>query len=157
MANVITLSKRFWIKTHQDMKSQFDLCAEYDLVLDKGNRKKLLGELQASVELKMTLSKPPNSSKNGSGMSIKFKHIALGGRRDQVFLGEEIAQRRECSERTAREVDEEIKSILEEAFNRAKSTIEENLDGLNNVVDALFEREEIPGSEVQNLIGSNDK
>jgi cell division protease FtsH len=94
------------------------------------------------------------------GMSDKFGHVALGGRRDQVFLGEEIAQRREYSESTAREVDKEVKNILEKAYNRAIETIKERREGLDRVVETLLEREEIPGSEVLKILGvenGNDK
>jgi cell division protease FtsH len=82
------------------------------------------------------------------GMSKKLRHIALGSQRDQVFLGEEITQRREYSESTAREVDEEIRSILEEAYNRAVEILRDHREGLDRIVDALMEREDIPGSEV---------
>jgi hypothetical protein len=77
----------------------------------------------------------------------------LGGRREQVFLGEEIAQRREYSEMTAREVDEEIKAILEESYERAVSTLQEHRSELDRVADALLESEEIPGEKVLELIG----
>lgn len=87
------------------------------------------------------------------GMSPRLGHVALGGRRDQVFLGEEIAQRREYSETTARLVDEEIKEILDEAFQRAKGTLEEHRDAMDRLVDALLEKEEIPGPEVLRLLG----
>jgi hypothetical protein len=77
----------------------------------------------------------------------------LGGRREQVFLGEEIAQRREYSEMTAREVDEEIKAILEESYERAVGTLQEHRSELDRVADALLESEEIPGDKVLELIG----
>jgi cell division protease FtsH len=87
------------------------------------------------------------------GMGERFRHLALGGRREQVFLGEEIAQRREYSEMTAREVDEEIKAILEESYERAVSTLQEHRSELDRVADALLESEEIPGEKVLDLIG----
>jgi len=90
------------------------------------------------------------------GMSDKFGHVALGGRQDQVFLGEEIAQRREYSESTAREVDQEVKDILEKAYNRAIETIKERRGGLDRVVETLLEREEIPGSEVLKILETED-
>jgi cell division protease FtsH len=87
------------------------------------------------------------------GMGERFRHLALGGRREQVFLGEEIAQRREYSEMTAREVDEEIKAILEESYERAVGTLQEHRSELDRVADALLESEEIPGDKVLELIG----
>jgi cell division protease FtsH len=87
------------------------------------------------------------------GMSEEMEHIALGGRREHVFLGEEIAERRDYSEITAREVDEAIKNILHEAFNSALSILKKHSEGLEKVVDALLKKEEISGQEVIKLIG----
>jgi cell division protease FtsH len=70
-----------------------------------------------------------------------------------VFLGEEIAQRREYSEQTAREVDEEIKAILDQAYGRAVSALEEHRDGLDSLARALREKEEIGGAEVLEILG----
>ena len=87
------------------------------------------------------------------GMSERLGHMALGGRQEQVFLGEEIAQRREFSEETAREIDEEIKAILDRAYQRARSTLEKHSEGLEKLVERLQEKEEVPGDEVKELIG----
>lgn len=87
------------------------------------------------------------------GMGEQYRHIALGGRREQVFLGEEIAQRREYSETTAREVDEEIKATLEESFERAIGRLQEHRDGLDRLADALLDQEEISGENVLEIIG----
>jgi cell division protease FtsH len=87
------------------------------------------------------------------GMSDRLGPVALGGRSEQVFLGEEIAQRREFSEKTAFMVDEEIKSILQEAIDRATNTLEDHRDGLDKLVEALLEEEEIAGERVLTLLG----
>jgi cell division protease FtsH len=87
------------------------------------------------------------------GMSERLGHLALGSQRQHVFLGEEIAQRREYSEETARQVDEEIRAILDESYERASITLEEYREALDQVADALLQREEIPGKEVAELIG----
>jgi cell division protease FtsH len=90
------------------------------------------------------------------GMSPKLSHIALGGRSEQVFLGQEIAQRREYSETTAHEVDQEIKAILDEAYERAQTTLREHRQALDRLVDALLEEEEIPGDRVLDLVGDGE-
>ena len=87
------------------------------------------------------------------GMSERLGPMAAGGERRQVFLGEEIAHQRQYSEATAREVDEEVKSIVEQAYDRARETIEERRDVLDRVADLLKEREEITGEEVLELLG----
>jgi cell division protease FtsH len=87
------------------------------------------------------------------GMSERLGRVAWGGEREQVFLGEEIAQRREYSESTAREIDEEVKGILEESFQRAVDTLTTYRDGLEKLAEALLDREEVPGKEVITMIG----
>jgi len=87
------------------------------------------------------------------GMSEKLGQLAFGEDQQQVFLGEELAQRREYSEATAREVDEEIRAILGRAFEHAKETLREHRDALDRLVEALVEKEEISGDQVLEIIG----
>jgi cell division protease FtsH len=87
------------------------------------------------------------------GMGQKLQHVALGGRSEQVFLGQEIAQRREYSEATAREVDEEVRAILETAYQRALDTLKGHRSELDEVVDALLKNEEITGERVLRIMG----
>jgi cell division protease FtsH len=86
------------------------------------------------------------------GMSERLGHVALGGRKEQVFLGEEIAQRREYSEATAREADEEIKAIMSETFELAIGTLSKHREALDRIANALLENEEISGEKVVELI-----
>jgi len=90
------------------------------------------------------------------GMSERLGHIALGGAKEQVFLGEELTQRREYSESTASEVDEEITAILDEAYTRARNTLQKNRKGLDHLADELIEKEEIPGERVMEIIKEVD-
>jgi len=89
------------------------------------------------------------------GMSEQLGRVAWGSRQGQVFLGEEIAQGRDYSEATAREIDEEIKEILDAAYNRATNTLLEHRAALTGVADALLEQEEISGQRVQELVEEN--
>ena len=91
------------------------------------------------------------------GMSERLGQVALGGESQQVFLGEEIAQRREYSEATAREVDKEVKAIVQEAFESALDTLRSRRDQLDTLADALIEREEIPGDKVLEIVGEERK
>jgi cell division protease FtsH len=88
------------------------------------------------------------------GMAEKFQHMALGGQSDQVFLGQEITQRRDYSEATAREADEEIKNILQQAYQRAFETLETHRDPLDRLAEMLIEDEELPGEKVVEIIES---
>jgi len=86
------------------------------------------------------------------GMSERFERIAWGSGRQQVFLGEELTQRRAYSEITARELDEAIKEILEAAYEKADTTLREYQHALSDVAKALLEREEISGEEVLKFV-----
>lgn len=87
------------------------------------------------------------------GMSDRFKNIAFGGQREQVFLGEQISQRREYSEDTARSVDGEIEKIIDQAYTRALDTLKEHHDALDAIADHLLDEEEMPGSAVLEILG----
>ncbi|MEJ2707373.1 MAG: ATP-dependent zinc metalloprotease FtsH [Anaerolineales bacterium] len=87
------------------------------------------------------------------GMSERLGHVALGGESDQVFLGDEMFQKREFSETTAREIDEEVRLILEEAYQRATQILKDHSAGMQRVVEALIEREQIMGNELIDLLG----
>jgi len=87
------------------------------------------------------------------GMSDRFKDISFGGRSENVFLGEQIAQQREYSEQTAREVDEEVQKILSDAYGRAIGTLGEHRDGLDRLAKELLEHEEIRGERVLEILG----
>jgi cell division protease FtsH len=87
------------------------------------------------------------------GMSERLGRVAWGKDRDEVFLGEEIAHRREYSETTAREIDEEVKSILDEAYQRAAASLQKYREELDRIAEVLLQKEEITGQEVLDLIG----
>jgi cell division protease FtsH len=86
------------------------------------------------------------------GMSEELGPLAFGEDGENVFLGQEIAQRRDYSEETAREIDKEVKRILEDAYDRARGALQDHREGLDKVAQALMEREEIPGEEVLQLL-----
>jgi cell division protease FtsH len=86
------------------------------------------------------------------GMGERFKHISLGEDQGNVFLGEELAKGREYSDETAREVDEEIRRITENAFKRAVETLNEHRDAFDKLAEMLIEREEVPGRDVLQLV-----
>ncbi|MBN1427150.1 MAG: ATP-dependent zinc metalloprotease FtsH [Anaerolineae bacterium] len=87
------------------------------------------------------------------GMSEQMGYVALGGQSKHVFLGEEIAHRREYSEATAREVDQETRVILERSYKHARGILKKHRNDLERLAEALLEREEIPGKQVLELIG----
>ncbi len=87
------------------------------------------------------------------GMSEKLGNITLGKRGGLVFLGKDISEERNYSEETAKLIDEEVRRIIDEAYNQAKSLLEENLDKLKALTDALLEKEVLDGEVVKEIIG----
>jgi cell division protease FtsH len=84
------------------------------------------------------------------GMSQKLGPIAYGEQEESVFLGREMATRRDdFSEATAREIDEEVRRIVEEQYERARKVIRENRDRLDRLAEALLERETLDSEEIQ--------
>src|SRR5688500_7150881 len=75
------------------------------------------------------------------GMSDVVGPMAVGDAEQEVFLGRELTQRREISERTSESVDDEIKRILDEAYERARQKLAENRVFLEKISEALLERE----------------
>ena len=86
------------------------------------------------------------------GMSEKLGPLAFGRREEQVFLGKELVMHKDYSEKTAQEIDEEVRRIVTECYERAKGLIEENLDALHRLAQALLERESLTGDEVEEIL-----
>ena len=78
--------------------------------------------------------------------------LSFGKREEQIFLGREIAQHRDFSEATAIRIDEQVKKLVENGYNRARQIIEQRADALERIAMALLEREVLDGSEVNLLI-----
>src|SRR5213083_673590 len=86
------------------------------------------------------------------GMSAVIGPIAVGDREQEIFLGREVVQRREISDRTAQIVDTELKRILSEAYERAKAVLIERRDALDRLAAALLERETLDREEVELVV-----
>ncbi len=78
--------------------------------------------------------------------------LTFGQKEEQIFLGRELATHRDYSEQTAQSIDDEVYRFVSEAYRRAKSILEENIDGLHRVAQALLEVETLEAEEVQALV-----
>ena len=81
------------------------------------------------------------------GMSERVGTITLGQNQEEVFLGRDFAQSKEYSEETAGIIDEEVKSIIDSAYQKAESILREHIDKLHSVAGVLLEKEKIDGDE----------
>jgi cell division protease FtsH len=91
------------------------------------------------------------------GMSEKLGPIAYGENEESVFLGREFAQRREdYSEETAREIDQEVRRIVESQYQVARRVIRENRDKLDRLALALLERETLDAEEIDAALDARE-
>jgi cell division protease FtsH len=87
------------------------------------------------------------------GMSKALGPIAYGQKEEPIFLGKEIARHKDYSEETARAIDQEVRSIVEEGLARAKSLLTENKDRLLLLAKTLIEKETLDDAQVRDLLG----
>ena len=86
------------------------------------------------------------------GMSDKLGMIAYGDNSQEVFLGHSVTQNKNVSEVTAREIDSEIKSIIDAAYRKAMTTLTDNIDELHRLARGLLEYETLSGDEIQKVL-----
>ena len=87
------------------------------------------------------------------GMSDKLGNVSLKKREEEVFLGRDIfAHEKLYSEKTAQQIDEETKKILNDAFVKATELIKNNIEKLNRLAEKLVEKEVLEGDELAKLL-----
>jgi cell division protease FtsH len=78
--------------------------------------------------------------------------LSFGKKEEQIFLGREIAQHRDYSEETAIKIDEQVRQLVDNGYQRARTIIEDRSDALVRIAEALLEREVLDAAEVKHLI-----
>ena len=86
------------------------------------------------------------------GMSEKMGPVTFGKKEQEIFLGREIAQHRDYSEKTAEEIDEEVMRIVSTAEKRAIKLLEDNIDKLHALANALLEFEILDGEQIDRIL-----
>src|SRR5207248_6831985 len=86
------------------------------------------------------------------GMSEKLGPRVLGRGHDQPFLGRDYGAEADYSEEIAREIDDEIRRIIEEAHETATQVLREHMDELHRVSNILIERETIDKDQFERLL-----
>ena len=86
------------------------------------------------------------------GMSEKLGPMAFGQKEEQIFLGREFAQHRDYSEDTARLIDNEIRSIVTDGYERAKAILHNNMTILHQLANALLDKEVLDGTQIDHII-----
>ena len=86
------------------------------------------------------------------GMSPELGPMTFGHRQDQAFLGRDIGRDKDYSEEVAAKIDKEIRKFIDEAYQKTESLLNENMDKLHLIADALIERETLEGEEIDQLM-----
>jgi cell division protease FtsH len=86
------------------------------------------------------------------GMSDRLGMMQYGDNSQELFLGHSVQQTKNVSEATAREIDAEIKRIIDEAYQDAKDILTRHRDHLEAVAKALLEYETLSGDEIRGLL-----
>ncbi|MCQ8784243.1 ATP-dependent zinc metalloprotease FtsH [Mangrovibrevibacter kandeliae] len=86
------------------------------------------------------------------GMSDKLGRLRYRETQDEVFLGHSVARQQHMSEETARMIDSEVRGIVEVAENKARKILNDHIDELHLLANALLEYETLSGDEVRDLL-----
>ncbi|MEQ8541009.1 MAG: ATP-dependent zinc metalloprotease FtsH3 [Coleofasciculus sp. D1-CHI-01] len=90
------------------------------------------------------------------GMSDRLGPVALGRQNGNMFLGRDIASDRDFSNSTAATIDEEVRQLVDEAYQRAKDVLVGNKYILDKLSAMLIEKETVDAEELQELLAEND-
>jgi cell division protease FtsH len=85
-------------------------------------------------------------------MSEKLGPLAFGQKEEQIFLGREFAQHKDYSEETAVLIDQEIRDVVTEAYEKARNILTEHMNSLHALAEALLERETLVEKEIDAII-----
>lgn len=90
------------------------------------------------------------------GMSEKIGPITFGKRNEQIFLGREINQKRDYSERTAQDIDEEVRNIIDKCRSEAHDLIVNNISRYEAIAGNLIERETLDAAELKLIMNGDE-
>jgi cell division protease FtsH len=86
------------------------------------------------------------------GMSEILGPVTFGKKEEEIFLGREIAQHRDYSESTAQEIDREVRTIITEAQKTAEKLLEDNINMLHDLAQALLDFEILDGEQIEKVM-----
>ncbi len=90
------------------------------------------------------------------GMSDKLGPIQYSDPKESIFLGRQITQRKDFSDRTAQEIDNEVKKIIDDSMNKAIEILKQNIDKLHKMASYLLERETLDSDDIDTIMQGKD-
>jgi cell division protease FtsH len=91
------------------------------------------------------------------GMSKRIGPLALGHKEELIFLGREIGEQKNYSEKSAEAIDEELRALIDAAYNRAKSILTTHRHILDRLSQALIRQETIEGEELKHVLSEAER
>jgi len=91
------------------------------------------------------------------GMSKELGPLSFGKKEEQIFLGRELSQHRDYGEDTARKIDEEVRNIVTDAYEKTCRLIRDNLDTIHRMASALLEKETLTGADVDEIMAGDQE
>ena len=86
------------------------------------------------------------------GLSEKLGFLAYGADEQEVFLGRSVSQQKNLSDFTAKVIDEEIRSIIDDAYQDAQKILKKKKKDLEVVAKALLEYESLTGEDIDDIL-----
>jgi cell division protease FtsH len=86
------------------------------------------------------------------GLSDKLGPLTYSDEQEEVFLGHSVAQHKSVSDETAHDIDQEIRAIIERAYERAEDILKTNLDKLHSMAEALIKYETIDSDQINDIM-----
>ncbi|MES1945442.1 ATP-dependent metalloprotease FtsH [Salinisphaera sp. PC39] len=90
------------------------------------------------------------------GLSDRMGPLAYGSDDDEVFLGKSVTQHKHISDETAHAIDEEIRAIVDDCYRRSKQILEDNMDKLHLMADALMKYETIDRKQIDEIMQGHE-
>ena len=124
------------------------------LLAGHATEKKIFGEVTtgAQSDLKQA-TKLARKIVTEYGMSEKLGPRTFGEKEELIFLGREISEQRDYSEKVAQMIDEEVSSLISGAYDTACDIIKKENNKLKKIVDKLLEKETLEKEEFENIVG----
>lgn len=88
------------------------------------------------------------------GMSDNLGNLIFGDEGDEVFIGRDFVHAKNYSEKTAAAIDNEVKNIIDSAYDRTKNILRENITKLHKLAEVLLEKEKIEGAEFEEIFAN---
>lgn len=133
---------------------------ENEIVILLGGRlaeKLVLGDISTGAQNDLSrVTKIARNMVTSYGMSDNLGSMTYGSDDQEVFIGKDLARGRDYSEDIAAAIDKEMRTIVDEAYERAEKLLSENMDKLHYIAKALLERETLNAKEFEMVFNGEE-